>query len=134
MNEVEWPLAVLRQYSGTKLGAGGCSDDEKLQVIPEGTGPVKGYGWSFFGFLRRCRVRRSQASGSRLGRSPTAERPEGLDAGAVRRSMGNGEGVVVLGLLSVWSWGALLSSLPVSRRSQPSNGLLVIPSPRRSAA
>ena len=42
------------------------------QVIPEGTGPVKGYGWSFFGFLRRCRVRRSQASGSRLGRSPTA--------------------------------------------------------------
>src|SRR6478672_6412720 len=103
-------------------------------VIPEGTGPVKGYGWSFFGFLRRCRVRRSQASGSRLGRSPTAERPEGLDAVAVRRSMGNGEGVVVLGLLSVWSWGALLSSLPVSRRSQPSNGLLVIPSPRRSAA
>jgi hypothetical protein len=30
--------------------------------------------------------------------------------------------------------GALLSSMPVSRLSQPSNGLLVIPSPRRSAA
>jgi len=62
-----------------------------VQVIPEGTGSVKGYGWSFFSFLRRCRVRRSEASGSRLGRSPTAERPEGLDAGAVRRSMGSGE-------------------------------------------
>ncbi len=29
-------------------------------------------------------------------------------------------------------WGALLSSMPVSRLPQPSNGLLVIPSPRRS--
>ena len=40
-----------------------------------------------------------------------------------------------MGLWSVSTgWGALLSSVPVSRRSQPSNGLLVIPSPRRSAA
>jgi hypothetical protein len=63
------------------------------QVIPEGTGTVKGYGWSFLSFLRRCRVRRIQASRSGLGRSPTAQRPEGLDGGAVRRSMGGGEGL-----------------------------------------
>ena len=32
MNAVEWPLAVLRQYSGSKVAAGQCSDEEKLQV------------------------------------------------------------------------------------------------------
>ena len=32
MNAVEMPLAVLRQYSGTKLGTWQLSKDEKPQV------------------------------------------------------------------------------------------------------
>ena len=61
-----------------------------------------------FCFFAGSGTRRSEASGSGLGRSPTAERPEGLDAGAVRRSMGSGEEVLVPGpLILSTGWGGV---------------------------
>lgn len=55
------------------------------QVIPEGAGSVKRVGGVFFLLRPCCWARRSEGSGSRLGRSPTAERPEGLDGDPVQR-------------------------------------------------
>ena len=85
------------------------------QVIPEGTGLVKGYGLAFFPF----------SVGAGGGGTPT---PFGA-------AWGNGEGgcgasVRVEGCVG----GVALINAGVPGRSQPSNGLLVIPSPRRSAA
>jgi hypothetical protein len=54
------------------------------QVILEGVGPVKGCLWSFVFFSAWLWARRAEVSGSRLGRSPTAKRPEGLEAGVGR--------------------------------------------------
>ena len=57
------------------------------QVIPEGAGPVKSVGRLFFLSPTRSVSAPMRRAGSRLGRSPTAERPEGLDGVAVRRIM-----------------------------------------------
>ena len=75
-------------------------------------------------------ARRSEASGSRLGRSPTAWRPEGLDAGAVRRRLWATEEISWL-LRGVLGRAALSSSgtgVPVFGQALR---LPVIPSPRR---
>jgi hypothetical protein len=42
----------------------------------------------FLIFSARCWTRRDEALGSRLGRSPTAQRPKGLDPDAARRMLG----------------------------------------------
>jgi hypothetical protein len=61
--------------------------------IPEGAGLVKGVLTVVLVFFGGVWARRIEASGSRLGRSPTAERPEGLDAGAAGRTMSVAEKV-----------------------------------------
>ena len=60
------------------------------QVIPVGAEPVKGTSGVLiflFGFSARFWARRVKASGSGIGRRPTAERPEVLDADAGRRML-----------------------------------------------
>ena len=100
------------------------------QVIPEGAGPVKSVGRSFFLPATSGCWRADEGSGSRLGRSPTAERPEGLDGDPVRRiAVGlSRDGVVFLsGCCRVgWAWLASGPALPVGA----GGGCSVIPSRR----
>lgn len=75
------------------------------QVIPEGAGSVKRCVTVLFCFFVVVWARRGKASGSGLGRSPTAWRPKGLDAGAVRRTIWTAKkDAVVLPLGSGWVW------------------------------
>jgi hypothetical protein len=101
-------------------------------VIPEGAGPCKTHGaffWIFFGGLW---TRPGEARGSRLGRSPTAERPKGLDAGVAGRTLWATEKVLGAGGLS---WG-VVGRVRLQRRvpgGGQAKGLPVIPSPRCAA-
>jgi hypothetical protein len=87
------PLLATRDNSTGRFeadanrGAGSLAALASPQVIPEGAGPVKGTWPVFLAARRLCWTRRGKGSASRLGRSPTAERPEGLEAGPVRRTM-----------------------------------------------
>ena len=70
-----------------------------------------------------------EVSGSRIGRRPTAERPEVLDVDPVRRRLVGAEklGVVVL-VLGVWGCRLLHGQSPRPRTGR--GDLSVIPSPR----
>jgi hypothetical protein len=101
-----------------------------LRVIPEGAWCVKSVGdrgWGFFASMQTCRSRR-RGQGSREARP--RQRPEGLEAGAVRQTMwGGGEGSrrVSVGLRGL---GAVRSSVPVCPAvGKPGLRLPVIPSP-----
>ena len=78
------------------------------------------------------------ASGSRLGRSPTAERPEGLEADANlvtrcgRRRLLSWGSRSVLSVVRVEGVARIRADGPVSGSARV--GLLVIPSPRKRAA